>query len=136
MEFTTYTLPNGIRGIHRRIKGNVTHCALLVNAGSRDELKNQFGLAHFTEHALFKGTEHRKAYQVNCRLENLGGELNAFTTKEDTTIHATTLRSDFSKAVELIADVAFHSTFPDRELEKRRRSSTTKSIPTRTLRPT
>ena len=92
MEFTTYTLPNGIRGIHRRIKGNVTHCALLVNAGSRDELKNQFGLAHFTEHALFKGTEHRKAYQVNCRLENLGGELNAFTTKEDTTIHATTLR--------------------------------------------
>lgn len=112
MEFTTYTLPNGIRGIHRRIKGNVTHCALLVNAGSRDELKNQFGLAHFTEHALFKGTEHRKAYQVNCRLENLGGELNAFTTKEDTTIHATTLRSDFSKAVELIADVAFHSTFP------------------------
>lgn len=69
MEFTTYTLPNGIRGIHRRIKGNVTHCALLVNAGSRDELKHQFGLAHFTEHALFKGTEHRKAYQVNCRLE-------------------------------------------------------------------
>ena len=109
MEFTTYTLPNGIRGIHRRIKGNVTHCALLVNAGSRDELKHQFGLAHFTEHALFKGTEHRKAYQVNCRLENLGGELNAFTTKEDTTIHATTLRSDFSKAVELIADVAFQS---------------------------
>ena len=97
MEFTTYTLPNGIRGIHRRIKGNVTHCALLVNAGSRDELKNQFGLAHFTEHALFKGTEHRKAYQVNCRLENLGGELNAFTTKEDTTIHATTLRSDFRR---------------------------------------
>lgn len=97
MEFTTYTLPNGIRGIHRRIKGNVTHCALLVNAGSRDELKHQFGLAHFTEHALFKGTEHRKAYQVNCRLENLGGELNAFTTKEDTTIHATTLRSDFRR---------------------------------------
>ena len=136
MEFTTYTLPNGIRGIHRRIKGNVTHCALLVNAGSRDELKHQFGLAHFTEHALFKGTEHRKAYQVNCRLENLGGELNAFTTKEDTTIHATTLRSDFSKAVELIADVAFHSTFPTGSWRKRRRSSTTKSTPTRTLRPT
>lgn len=119
-EFTTYTLPNGIRGIHRQVKGNVTHCALVVNAGCRDELKNEFGLAHFTEHALFKGTEHRKAYQVNCRLENLGGELNAFTTKEDTTIHATTLRGDFAKAVELIADVAFHSTFPDRELDKER----------------
>ena len=136
MEFTTYTLPNGIRGIHRRIKGNVTHCALLVNAGSRDELKNQFGLAHFTEHALFKGTEHRKAYQVNCRLENLGGELNAFTTKEDTTIHATTLRSDFSKAVELIADVASIRLSPTGSWKKRRRSSTTKSTPTRTLRPT
>ena len=119
-EFTTYTLPNGIRGIHRQVKGSVTHCALVVNAGCRDELKNEFGLAHFTEHALFKGTEHRKAYQVNCRLENLGGELNAFTTKEDTTIHATTLRGDFAKSVELIADVAFHSTFPDRALDKER----------------
>ena len=107
-----------------------------MNAGSRDELKHQFGLAHFTEHALFKGTEHRKAYQVNCRLENLGGELNAFTTKEDTTIHATTLRSDFSKAVELIADVASTRLFPTGSWRKRRRSSTTKSTPTRTLRPT
>ena len=77
-------------------------------------------MAHFAEHAFFKGTEHRKAYQVNCRLENLGGELNAYTTKEDTTIHATTLRTDFRKAVELIADIAFHSTFPERELAKER----------------
>ncbi len=118
MEFFTYRLPNGIRGIHRQVKGNVAHCALVVNAGSRDELPTQFGLAHFTEHAFFKGTEHRRAWQVNCRLENLGGELNAFTTKEDTTIHATTLRGDFSKAAELIADIAFHSTFPERELER------------------
>lgn len=120
MEFYTYTLPNGIRGIHRQVKGNVTHCALVINAGSRDELAGEYGLAHFTEHAFFKGTERRRAYQVNCRLENLGGELNAFTTKEDTTIHATTLRGDFAKAVELIADVAFRSTFPDRELDKER----------------
>lgn len=118
MEFFTYTLPNGMRGIHRQIKGNVSHCALLINAGSRDEQSDEFGLAHFTEHAVFKGTEHRKAWQVNCRLENLGGELNAFTTKEDTTIHATTLKGDFSKAVELIADMALHSTFPDKELER------------------
>ncbi len=120
MEFYTYTLPNGIRGIHRQVKSNVAHCALVVNAGSRDEHPDQYGLAHFAEHAFFKGTMHRKAYQVNCRLENLGGELNAFTTKEDTTIHATTLRGDFAKAAELIADIAFHSTFPDRELEKER----------------
>jgi predicted Zn-dependent peptidase len=67
---------------------------------------------------LFKGTVRRKAYQVNCRLENLGGELNALTTKEDTTVHATTLRGDFPKAVELIADIVFNSTFPDREVER------------------
>ena len=119
-EFTTYTLPNGIRGVHRQVRGNVAHCALMVNAGSRDELKSEFGLAHFAEHAFFKGTARRRAWQVNCRLENLGGELNAFTTKEDTTIHATVLRGDFARAVELIADVAFHSTFPERELARER----------------
>ena len=119
-EFHTYTLPNGIRGIHRQVKSGVAHCALVVNAGCRDELRDEYGLAHFTEHAIFKGTAHRKAYQVNCRLENLGGELNAYTTKEDTTIHATTLRGDFAKAAELIADVAFHSTFPAREIERER----------------
>ena len=119
-EFDTYTLPNGIKGIHRRVKSSIAHCALVVNAGTRDELKSEYGLAHFTEHAIFKGTTHRKAYQVNCRLENRGGELNAYTTKEDTTIHATTLKSDFSKAAELIADVAFNSTFPEHELQKER----------------
>lgn len=117
-EFTTYKLSNGIRGIHRQVKNSVAHCALVINAGSRDELADQYGLAHLTEHALFKGTQRRRAWQVNCRLENLGGELNAFTTKEDTTIHATTLRGDFAKAAELIADVVFRSTFPDRELER------------------
>ena len=118
MEFYTYTLPNGIRGIHRQVRGSVAHCALVIGAGSRDELPSEYGLAHFTEHAFFKGTERRRAWQVNCRLENLGGELNAFTTKEDTTIHATTLKGDFARAAELIADIAFHSTFPDRELER------------------
>ncbi len=118
IEFYTYTLPNGIRGIHRQTRSNVAHCGLLINAGSRDERQGEIGLAHFAEHSIFKGTERRKAYQVNCRLENLGGELNAFTTKEDTTIHATTLRADVSKAVELIADIAFHSIYPTKELER------------------
>ena len=119
-EFETYILPNGIKGIHRRTKSSITHCALVVNAGTRDEREGEYGLAHFAEHAFFKGTSHRKAYQVNCRLENRGGELNAYTTKEDTTIHATTLRSDFQKAAELIADVAFNSTFPEHELQRER----------------
>jgi predicted Zn-dependent peptidase len=119
-EFETYTLSNGMRGIHRQVRSGVVHCALVVNAGCRDELKGEYGIAHFTEHALFKGTERRKAYQVNCRLENLGGELNAYTTKEDTTLHATVLRRDFQRAVELISDVIFHSSFPDKELKKER----------------
>ena len=119
-EFETYTLPNGIRGIHRQVRSGVTHCALVVNSGSRDERPSEYGIAHFTEHALFKGTERRKSYQVNCRLENLGGELNAYTTKEDTTLHATTLRHDFSRAVELISDVIFRSTYPEKELRKER----------------
>ena len=119
-EFETYILPNGIRGIHRQVRSSVAHCALVVNAGSRDELKGEYGIAHLVEHALFKGTERRKAYQVNCRLENLGGELNAYTTKEDTTLHATVLRHDFTRAVELIGDVIFRSTYPERELRKER----------------
>lgn len=119
-EFEIYTLDNGIRGIHRQVRSGVTHCALVVNAGARDERKGEYGIAHFTEHALFKGTERRKAYQVNCRLENLGGELNAYTTKEDTTLHATVLRHDFRRAVELVGDVMFRSTFPEHELRKER----------------
>ena len=119
-EFHIYDLSNGIRCIHRQTKSGVARCALMINAGTRDERKGEEGIAHFTEHGFFKGTEHRKAYQVNCRLENLGGELNAFTKKEDTTVHATVLRGDFTKAVELIADVVFHSTFPDHLLDKER----------------
>ncbi len=118
MEFYTYTLPNGIRGVHRKTRSSVAHCALIVGGGTRDERDGEFGMAHFAEHGLFKGTQRRKAYQVNCRLENLGGELNAYTTKEDTTIHATTLKGDFRKAVELLADVVFRSTFPDGEMER------------------
>ena len=119
-EFYTYSLPNGIRGIHRTVKSGAARCAVIIGAGSRDELQDEYGIAHFAEHGLFKGTLHRKAYQVNCRLENLGGELNAFTTKEDTTVHATVLRSDFTKAVELLSDVVFNSVFPDKELDKER----------------
>ncbi len=119
-KFYTYTLPNGIRGIHRAVRSDVAYCALIINAGTRDELGDEHGLAHFTEHALFKGTEHRRAYHINCRLENLGGELNAYTTKEETAIHATVLRRDIAKAAELIADIAFHSTFPEKELVRER----------------
>jgi predicted Zn-dependent peptidase len=118
MEFLSFTLPNGIRCIYKKVHSSVCHCALTVNAGSRDELVSEHGVAHLAEHAIFKGTEHRRAFHISSRLENLGGELNAFTTKEDTTIHATTLRADFPKAAELIADIVFHSTFPAHEIER------------------
>lgn len=118
MEFFTYALPNGIRCILKRVKSPVVHCAMTINTGSRDELPSEHGMAHFVEHMLFKGTARRKAWQVNCRLENLGGELNAYTTKEETVVHATTLKSDYGKAVDLIADIIFNSSFPEKEVEK------------------
>ena len=120
MEFYTYTLKNGIRCIHKRTKSPIAYSALTINTGSRDEFEDEFGIAHFVEHSIFKGTEKRKAYHINCRLERLGGELNAFTTKEETVVNATTLKTDFAKAAELISDVIFNSTFPEKELEKER----------------
>jgi predicted Zn-dependent peptidase len=111
-------LPNGITCIHKPVRSAVAYCGLTINTGSRDELVSEHGLAHFIEHSFFKGTKRRRAFHINNRLENLGGELNAFTTKEETVVHATTLRGDFSKAAEVIVDVVFNSTFPQRELDK------------------
>lgn len=96
----------------------MAYCAVTVNAGTRDEMASEFGMAHFTEHCLFKGTGRRRAYHINSRLEKLGGELNAFTTKEETVVHATTLKTDLSKAAELISDILFNSVFPEKEIEK------------------
>lgn len=120
MEFFIRKLPNGIRAIHKRVKSNVVYIAITINAGSRDENEQEHGVAHLTEHLLFKGTESRKAHHINSRLENLGGELNAFTTKEETVIHATALKSDLNKAMELLADVVFRSTFDAKEVAKER----------------
>lgn len=122
-EFDIFTLPNGIRCIHRRpgaAAGRVAHIALTVGAGTRDEKADQHGVAHLVEHLLFKGTERRSAYRVNSLLENSGGELNAFTTKEETVIHAALLRSELAKGVDLLSDMAFHSRFDARELDKER----------------
>ncbi|MDY3979651.1 MAG: pitrilysin family protein [Tidjanibacter sp.] len=117
-EFFIYTLPNGIRGVLKQVKSPVVYSAMTIGTGTRDELAGQFGMAHLVEHTIFKGTERRMAYQVNCRLENLGGELNAFTTKEETVVHTTALRCDFNKSAELMADIIFHSTFPQNEVDK------------------
>jgi predicted Zn-dependent peptidase len=118
MDLLNHTLSNGIRLVHQRIQGHVAHCGIVINAGSRDEAEHEHGIAHFIEHMLFKGTTHRKAYHILSRLEDVGGELNAYTTKEETAIHASFLKDDYERTVELISDIAFHSVFPQKEIER------------------
>ena len=118
MELYFHTLSNGIRLVHHTIPGIVAHCGLVINAGSRDENEDEHGIAHFIEHMLFKGTTKRKAYYILSRLEDVGGELNAYTTKEETAIHASFLKDDYERTIELISDIAFNSVFPEKEIEK------------------
>jgi predicted Zn-dependent peptidase len=118
MDLLLHTLDNGIRLIHHRIPGLVGHCGLIINIGSRDETVSEHGIAHFIEHMLFKGTKKRKAYHILSRLEDVGGELNAYTTKEETAIHASFLKEDYERAIELISDISFNSVFPEKEIEK------------------
>jgi predicted Zn-dependent peptidase len=118
MDLLLHTLDNGIRLVHHRIPGLVGHCGLIINIGSRDETNREHGMAHFIEHMLFKGTKRRKAYHILSRLEDVGGELNAYTTKEETAIHASFLKEDYERAIELISDITFKSVFPEKEIEK------------------
>ncbi|MCQ2309503.1 MAG: insulinase family protein [Bacteroidales bacterium] len=111
-------LRNGIKLLHQRRVGEVAHLALMVNAGMRDERPDENGLAHFIEHLVFKGTKRRKAYHILSCLENVGGDLNAYTTKEETCIHASFLKEHLGKAMDLFADVIFNSIFPENEMEK------------------
>lgn len=114
------TLENGIRLVSLYAPGPVARCALVIGAGSRDETETEHGLAHFVEHTVFKGTGKRRAHHILNRLDEVGGELNAYTTKDETAIHAAFLKDDLPRAAELIADMAFNSTFPAAELDKER----------------
>ncbi len=116
--YTVYTLSNGIRVVFAPTRSSIAYTAFFINAGSRDELPHEHGLAHLIEHVLFKGTTKRKAHHIIGRMENVGGELNAYTTKEETCIHATFLNEYLERAWELIADIIFHATFPEREIAK------------------
>ena len=117
-KYTESVLPNGIRIIHKEKKGEIAHLVLMVETGTRDELAHENGLAHFVEHTIFKGTKNRKAYHILSCLDNVGGDLNAFTTKEETCIQATFLKQHYQRSLDLFADIAFHSTFPENELAK------------------
>jgi len=118
MELLYHTLENGIRVVHLRTNGMVAHCGLVINIGSRNERDNEHGMVHFIEHMLFKGTRKRKTYHILSSLEDAGGELNAYTTKEETAIHASVLKEEFEKAVDIISDITFNSVFPAKEIEK------------------
>jgi len=117
MPFELYTFPNGVRLVHQRIESPVAYCALMMNAGSRDELKNEYGVAHLVEHLMFKETGKRKAHHILSRIENVGGELNAFTSKEDTCIHAAFLNSHYARSLELFSDMVFNHKVTDKVLQ-------------------
>jgi predicted Zn-dependent peptidase len=116
--YQIHELNNGIRLVHRQQRGVVAHLGVIVHAGSRDEKEDQQGLAHFIEHLIFKGTQKRSNFQVLSRLENVGADLNAFTTKEDTSVYASIHGRYYRRAAELLSDIVFHSVFHEKEIEK------------------
>ncbi len=114
----TFVLKNGIRLIHQETNSPVSHFGVLINAGSRDEEADEQGIAHFIEHVIFKGTQARKSFHILNRIEDVGGELNAYTTKEETAVYATFLSEYYPRSMELISDILVNSTFPAKELER------------------
>jgi predicted Zn-dependent peptidase len=120
MNYQTQTLANGLRLIHLPSSSRVIYCGIAVKAGTRHELPGEEGLAHFCEHLMFKGTRRRTALQIINALEGVGGELNAYTNKEETVYYAATTREHFRQAVDVLCDIVFCSQFPEPEVEKER----------------
>ena len=118
MKYNTATLDNGLRAIHCPSASPVVYCGYEVCAGTRDEKEGEEGMAHFCEHTTFKGTRHRSAMQILNRLESVGGDLNAFTNKEDTVYYSAILKDHFPRAVDLLTDIVFGSTYPQAEIDK------------------
>lgn len=118
MDYQVCTLLNGIRVLHKPFSSGISHACIIVNAGSRDEIPGKSGLAHFIEHLLFKRTAKRTTNQILNRLELVGADLNAYTTKEYTCIHASFLNRHLERSLDLFEDILFHSTFPADEMDK------------------
>ena len=118
MNYHTHTLSNGLRIIHAPNQSAVAYCGFAIDAGTRDEAENEQGMAHFVEHLIFKGTQKRHAWHILNRMEHVGGDLNAYTNKEETVVYSAFLAEHFPRAVELLADIVFHSTFPQTEIDK------------------
>jgi predicted Zn-dependent peptidase len=118
MQYVSKVLDNGIRLIHVPTDRYVAHLALIINAGTRDENEDEHGMAHFIEHVIFKGTKKRKAYHILSRLEDVGGEIDAYTTKEETVVYASFLKKYYDRAADLLSDIFINSTFPEKEMIK------------------
>ena len=113
-----HNLPSGLQIVHRKTTSPVVYVGIMVGAGTRHELPNENGMAHFIEHCVFKGTEHYTARQIINHIEGIGGEINAYTTKEETTFYAATLRNHFRTTLHLLADMVLRPTFCKKETDK------------------
>ncbi len=115
-KYNIATLANGLRVIHLPSQSKVVYCGIGINAGARQEAADEDGLAHFCEHTTFKGTQQRSALQILNSLESVGGDLNAFTNKEDTVFYAAILKDHLNRAVDLLCDIVFCSIYPEEEI--------------------
>lgn len=116
--YNYHTLKNGLRIVHKFDASAVAHLGITIDAGSRDEKPYENGMAHFIEHCIFKGTAKKPYYRILSRIDGVGGELNAYTTKEETVVYATFLNTYYERAAELLSDIVFNSVFPEKEIEK------------------
>lgn len=117
MNYVTHTLPNGLRVALCRTDANVAYIGVVVGSGSRDESIDRHGLAHFVEHTIFKGTWKRRSSAISSRMESIGGELNASTSKENTILYTTAPAGYAERAIELLADIIANSLFPEHEID-------------------
>ena len=113
-----HNLPNGVQIVHRKTQSPVVYVGLMIGAGTRHEQANENGMAHYIEHCVFKGTEHYNARQIINHIEGIGGEINAYTTKEETTFYAATLSNHFRTTLHLLADMVLRPTFNKKETDK------------------
>lgn len=118
MFYNTHTLNSGLRIMHIKSPSPVVYLGYAIAAGTRQEAGGEQGLAHFLEHATFKGTRKRKARLITSCLDGVGGDVNAYTNKEGTVYYAAILREHLARAVDLLSDMVFHSVYPEDELEK------------------
>ena len=120
-DYNLFTRNNGIRIVHKEVPSTkIIHCGFVIDIGSRDENKDQQGIAHFWEHMAFKGTIKRKAFHILNKLDSVGGELNAYTTKEKICFYASVLDKHVESAFDLLKDITFDSIFPEKQIENER----------------